>query len=99
MITYSVLGKNWKCRKCQNGYCRFGQVLGRDRVFQVTTEFLLLCRDNGFLCRDKGSLCRDKGSLCRNKGSLCRDMVLRLQVVSWSQHSFSMSRQCFTSLS
>ena len=32
MTTYSVFGKNWRCRKCQNGYCRFGQGLGRDRV-------------------------------------------------------------------
>ena len=68
MITYSVLGKSWKCRKCQNGYCRFEQVLGRDRGFQVTTEFLVLCRDNGFLCRDKGSLCSDKWFLMSQQG-------------------------------
>ena len=60
------------------GYCRFGQVLGRDKSFLVVTKFLVLCR---------------------NRGSLCRNMVLRLQVVAWSRHSFSMSRQCFASLS
>ena len=37
--------------------------------------------------------------LCRDSGSLCHDMVLRLQVVAWSRHSFSMSQQCFASLS
>ena len=77
MITYNVLGKSWRCRKCHKGYCRFGQVLGRDRGFLVATEFLVLCRD--------------RGSLCRDRGSLCRDMVLRLQAVAWSQHSFSLS--------
>ena len=63
MITYCVLGKSWRCRKCQKGYCRFGQVLGHDRGFLVATEFLVLCRA----------------------------MVLRLKVVAWSRHSFSMS--------
>ena len=24
VITYSVLGKVWRCRKCQKGYCSFG---------------------------------------------------------------------------
>ena len=70
MATYSVLGKSRRCRKYQKGYCRFGQVLGRDR---------------GFLCRDKGSL--------------CRNMVLKLQAVAWSRHSFSMLQQFFSSLS
>ena len=78
MITYSVLGKSWRYRKCEKGYCRFGQVLDRNRSFLVVTEFLVLCRD---------------------RGSLCRDMVLRLQAVAWSRHSFSMSQQCFASLS
>ena len=52
MITSSVLGKSWRCRKCQKGYYRFGQVLGRDRGFLVVTEFLVLCHDRGSLCRD-----------------------------------------------
>ena len=52
MTTYSVLGKSWRCRKCQKCYCRFGQVLGRDRGFLVATEFLVLCHDKGSLCRD-----------------------------------------------
>ena len=50
--TYNVLGKSMRCRKCQNGYCRFGQVLGCDRGFLVETEFLVLCRDKGSLCHD-----------------------------------------------
>ena len=33
VTTFSVLGKSRRCRKCKNGYCRFGQVLGRDRFF------------------------------------------------------------------
>ena len=45
MTTYSVLGKSWRCKKCQKCYCRFGQVLGRDMGFLVVTEFLVLCRD------------------------------------------------------
>ena len=52
MITYSVLGKSWRCRKCQKGYYRFRQVLCRDRGFLVTIDFLVLCRDMGSLCRD-----------------------------------------------
>ena len=52
MITYSVLGKNWRRRKCQKGYYRFGQVLGRDRGFLVATEFLVQCRDMSSLCCD-----------------------------------------------
>ena len=31
MTTYSVLGKSRRCRKCQDGYIRFRQFLGRDR--------------------------------------------------------------------
>ena len=38
MITYSVLGKSWRCKKCEKGYCRFGQVLGRDRVFGLVSR-------------------------------------------------------------
>ena len=45
MTTYSVLGKSWRCKKCQKCYCRFGQVLGRDMGFLVVIEFLVLCRD------------------------------------------------------
>ena len=30
--------------------------------------------------------------LCRDRGSLCPDMVLRLQAVSRSRHSLSMSQ-------
>ena len=52
MTTYNVLGKNWRCRKCQKGYCRFGQVLGRDRGFLVAIEFLVLCHDRGSLCHN-----------------------------------------------
>ena len=47
MITYSVLGKSWRCRKCQKVYYRCGEVLGRDRGFLVATEFLVLCRNRG----------------------------------------------------
>ena len=50
--TYNVLGKSWRCRKCQNGYCRFRQVLGCDRGSLVETEFCVLCRDRGSLCRN-----------------------------------------------
>ena len=32
--------------------------------------------------------------LCRDRGSLCRDVVLRVQVVSWSRHCIFMSRRC-----
>ena len=85
MITNSVLGKSWRCRECKKGYCRFGQGLGLNRGFLVAIEFMVLCHDRGFLRRDRGSM--------------CRDMVLRLQAVSWSRHSFSMSRQSFASLS
>ena len=53
MITYSVLGKSLRCKKCQKGYYRFGQVLGRDRGFLVAIEFLVLCSNKGSLCRDK----------------------------------------------
>ena len=35
----------------------------------------------------------------RDRGPLCRDMAHRLDVVVRSWHCFSMSRQCFTSLS
>ena len=52
MTTYSVLGKKWRCMKCQKDYYRFGQVLGLDRGFLVATEFLVLCRNRGSLCRD-----------------------------------------------
>ena len=52
MTSYSVLGKSWRYRKCHNGYCRFGQVLGRDRGFLVAIEFLVVCCDMGSLCRD-----------------------------------------------
>ena len=52
MITYSVLGKSWRCRKCKKGYYKFGQVLGCNRVFLVATEFLVLCRNRVSLCRD-----------------------------------------------
>ena len=52
MTTYSVLGKSWRCRKSQKGYCRFGQVLGHNRGFLVETNFLVLCRDRGSLCHD-----------------------------------------------
>ena len=31
MTTYCVLGESWRCRKCQKEYCRFRQVLGRNR--------------------------------------------------------------------
>ena len=52
MKTYSVLGKSWRCKKCQEGYCQFVQVLGRNRGFLVATEFLVLCRDRGSMCHD-----------------------------------------------
>ena len=32
------LEKSWRSRKCQEGYCRLGQVLGRDKGFLVMTE-------------------------------------------------------------
>ena len=81
MTTYSVLGKSWRCRKCQKGYCRFGQVLGHDRGFLVATKFLFLCCDrvscvaiwlSGFmqlLGRDIVFPCRDSVLL------FCRDNV------------------------
>ena len=37
--------------------------------------------------------------MCRDRGPLCHNMALRLDAVSRLRHSFSMSRQCFTSLS
>ena len=42
-----------------------------------------------------------QGYLSRNRVFLVlhRDMALRLDVVARSRHSFSRSRQCFTSLS
>ena len=52
MIAYSVLGKSYRCRKCQKGYYMFGQVLGLDRGFLVAIEFLVLCCDKGSLCLD-----------------------------------------------
>ena len=81
MTTYSVLGKSWRCRKFHKGYCRFGQVLGRDRGFLVEKEFLVLCHDRvpcaatwllGFmqlLGRDIVFPCHDSVFL------LCRDNV------------------------
>ena len=48
VITYSVLGKSWRCRKCQKGYYRFGQVLGRDRVSGLVSR-------QGFLVSPHGS--------------------------------------------
>ena len=35
MTTYCVLGKRWRCRKCQKGYYKFGLVLGRNRGFLI----------------------------------------------------------------
>ena len=55
VTTNSVLRKNWRCRKCQKGYCRFGQVLGHDRGFLVATEFLVLCCNRGFHVLRHGS--------------------------------------------
>ena len=52
MTIYSVLGKRWRCRKCQKGYYRFEQVLGHDRGFLVATKFLVLCHNRGSLFRN-----------------------------------------------
>ena len=58
------------------------------------------CRLRQVLGRDRGFLVATEFLvLCRDGGSLCLDMVLRLQAVAWLRHSFSMSRQCFASLS
>ena len=82
MITYSVLGKSWRCRKCEKGYYRFVQVLDRDRSFLVATEFLVLCRDRGSLCRDmvlrlQAVAWSDIVFPCRNSALLlCRDDVV-----------------------
>ena len=37
--------------------------------------------------------------MCRNRGPLCHNMALRLNAAARPRHSFSMSRQCFASLS
>ena len=37
--------------------------------------------------------------LYRDRGPLCRDMALKLDAIARSRYSFSMSRQCFASLS
>ena len=48
----------------------FEQVLGRDRGFLITTDFLILCRNRGSLCHDMvlrfHAVARSlhKGSLC-----------------------------------
>ena len=81
MITYSVLGKSWRCRKCQKGYYRFGQVLGHDRGFLVATKFLVLCRDRGSLCQDmvlslQQFLGRDIVFPCHNSALLLSIMTM-----------------------
>ena len=67
-----VLGKNWRCRKCQKGYCMFGQVLGCDKGFLIATKFFWFRVVTGvpcvvtwfsgfmqFLGRDIALSCRD----------------------------------------
>ena len=75
MTTYSVLGKSWRCRKCLKGYCRFGQVLGRNRGFLVMTEFLVLCRDKGSLCHDMVIRLQ---AIAWSRHSTCHDSALFL---------------------
>ena len=55
----------------------------------------VLGRDRGFLVATEFFFF----FMCRDRGPLCHNMALRLDAASRLRHSFSMSRQCFTSLS
>ena len=53
----------------------------------------VLGRDKGFLVATEFLV------LCRDRVSLCRNMALMFHAIARSRHFFSMSRECFPSLS
>ena len=66
----------------RKGYCRFGQVLGRDKGFLVVTEFLVLCRDM-VLKLQAIAWSRHCIFMSRQCLLLCRDNVVTEVFVSW----------------